>query len=52
VHLAEKQELMVKINNMALFADKFVLFVTRFFPALCSQIQRLLQNLLVRAILF
>ena len=43
---------MIKIIIIALFAGALVLFATRFFPALRFQIQRLLQNPFVRAILF
>ena len=43
---------MIKIIIIALFAVALVLFAMRFFPALRSQIQRLLQNPFVRAILF
>ena len=37
---------------MALFAGALVMFAMRFFPVLRFQIQRLLQNPFVRAILF
>ena len=43
---------MIKIIIIALFAGALVMFAMRFFPALRSQIQPLLQNPLVRAILF
>ena len=43
---------MIKIIVIALFASALVLFAMRFFPALRFQIQRLLQNPFVRAILF
>ena len=43
---------MIKIIIIALFAGALVMFAMRFFPALRFQIQRLLQNQFVRAILF
>ena len=43
---------MIKIIIIALFAGALVLFAMRVFPALRSQIQRLLQNPFLRAILF
>ena len=43
---------MIKIIIIALFAGALVLFAMRFLPKLRLQIQRLLQNPLVRAILF
>ena len=43
---------MIKIIIIALFAAALVLFAMRFSPALRSQIQGLLQNPFVRAILF
>jgi len=42
---------MIKIIIIALFAGTHVLFIVRFFPAIRFQIQRLLQNPFVRAIL-
>jgi len=43
---------MIKLIIIALLAAALVLFAMRFFPALRFQIQRLLQNPFVRAILF
>ena len=42
---------MIKIIIIALFAGALVLFALRLFPTLRFQIQRLLQNPFVRAIL-
>ena len=43
---------MIKIIIIALFAYAQILFTMRFFVALRSQIERLLQNLFERAILY